>query len=277
MKNLFLMINPENPDITSIQFGCYLAKNTQSRLTGLFLGKRRQEVPALEMAYGVPYVETVVAGDLPGYEQQIASCKRSMEQFQKMCEVENVKFNIRQIEFSIDEVTAETRFADLVILSRDISPENDHGPVPSDFVKDILSRTECPVLVAPLTFDRIEEILLAYDESRSSAFAIKQFTYLIPEMEDLKITMLHVRKDPDEDEFQRDKLSQWATTHYSYPVFKIMIGNPGSELYKHLFNKKKTLVIMGSYGRGAVSSLLQPSTADSLLENLDLPFFFAHH
>lgn len=279
MKNVILIINPDEVSISSIHFGCYVAQLTESRLTGLFLEKNiGNQTPTLKSLFGQTYVETIVASDLPGYQEHSAARMNSLEIFKKICLENGVRFSIvSQVSFSVKEIVAETRFADLLIISREITLEQDSEKAPSDFLKEILSQNECPVMVAPLTFDGIDEILLAYDESRSSAFAIKQFTYLFPELEALKLTMLHVQKHFDHSDVHWEKLTRWISAHYSYPIIKVVEGNPGPELLNFLSLKRRTLVIMGSYGRNALSSMVFPSTADTLLESLDLPFFFTHH
>lgn len=278
MKNILLAIDPEKPSIPSMQFGCYLAQLTQSRLTAFFVEQHlADKAPALKTVYGFPYVETIVASDLPGYSEHEELRTIYMETFRKICEDRGIRYSIGQDpEYPLEGLVAESRFADLLIISRDTGLGEKTGQSPSDFVKDIITRAECPVMVTPKTFTEIDEIVLAYDESRSSAFAIKQFSYLFPEMDELKITMLHVNESEDGSEIQREKLSHWLGAHFNCAAFKTMTGNASSELYRHLDNKKRTLVIMGSYGRNALSTLLSPSTADSLLENLDLAFFFAH-
>lgn len=281
MKNILLVTNPEKPSIPCMQFGCYLAQLTQSRLTAVFVEKHlADKSPALKAVLGMPYVETILESDLPGYAEHQEMQALYVETFKKICEDRGVRCGISQdLNSPLDGLIQESRFADLLIISRDTSLEHKTGQSPSDFVKDVTAKSECPVIIAPVTFTEIEEILLAYDESRSSAFAIKQFSYLFPEMDELKLTMLHVSESESEDatEVQREKLSHWLSAHFNYAAFKTVSGKAGRELYKCLYNKKRTLVIMGSYGRSPFSTLLSPSTADLLLENLDLPFFFAHH
>ncbi|WAC13474.1 universal stress protein [Dyadobacter pollutisoli] len=279
MKNILLAINPEKPSIPCMQFGCYLAQLTQSRLTAVFVEKHlADKSPALKTVFGQPYVETIIAGDLPGYGQHEEMRAIYMETFAKICEDRGVRHSINpDLGYPLEGLIADSRFADLLVIARDTCPDEKMGQSPSDFVQDIIAAAECPVMVAPITFTDIDQIVLAYDESRSSAFAVKQFSYLFPETDELKITMLHVDEGKDGNEIQREKLSHWLAAHYNCAVFETMTGKASAELYKYLHKKKKALVIMGSYGRNTLSKLLSPSTANSLLETLDLPFFFAHH
>jgi hypothetical protein len=279
MKNILLAINPDKPSIACMEFGCYLAKLTESRLTAVFVEKHLAgKSPGLITVLGVPYVETIVDSDLPGYAKQEEMRAIYRDTFTKICESRGVRHSIIQdLDYAVDRLIDESRFADLLIIARDTSLQEKAGPSPSEFVKDVIAAAECPVMVAPITFTDIDQLVLAYDESRSSAFAIKQFSYLFPELDALKLTLLHVITSDNGNEIQVKRLSKWLNAHYNCADFKTMSGHVSTELYKYLFNRKKTLVIMGAYGRGALSRLLSSSTADSLLETLDLPFFFAHH
>jgi hypothetical protein len=81
------------------------------------------------------------------------------------------------------ELLAESRYADLLIVDAQTSFERQYEGIPSDFARQILKESECPVVIAPQTFTEIDEIVFAYDCSASSMFAIKQFTHLIPRIQ----------------------------------------------------------------------------------------------
>jgi hypothetical protein len=74
MKNILLVIDADHLNKENILFGCYLAALTESRLTGIFLENNVLDpVPAVKMAYGMPYTETMVASDAPGYHKASTS------------------------------------------------------------------------------------------------------------------------------------------------------------------------------------------------------------
>jgi hypothetical protein len=105
------------------------------------------------------------------------------------------------------------------------------------------------VLVAPKHFNGINEIVFAYDESAAAAFAIKQFSYLLLELENCKLTIVQVMENETEQPVHIGKLSQMISCHYSNVHFQKLYGKASSELSSYLFNKKRAIVIMGSYGR----------------------------
>jgi hypothetical protein len=137
-------------------------------------------------------------------------------------------------------------------------------------------QAKCPVIVAPESFESIDEIVFAYDGNDSSLVAIKQFTYLFPEFANRKITLIEINKD---DEFfikGRPKISDWLKTHYAKVNFKLLHGNAEEELFKNILEKKNLLLVMVAYGRNMFSTFLKESTAELVMKTTNLPLFIAH-
>jgi hypothetical protein len=174
-------------------------------------------------------------------------------------------------------ILEESRFADLVIIQPTLSFEKRLEEAPTTLVKEMLANAECPVLVAPQNLTGIEEIVFAYDGSRSAVFAIKQFTYLFPELSDKKAIVLQVNKDDSLPVTEKEKLGKWLRMHYSGIGFQVLKGKASEELYGHLLGKQNTIVVMGAFGRSWLSGLFKPATAGLLLKTINLPFFITHH
>ena len=90
------------------------------------------------------------------------------------------------------ELIEESRYADMIVLDGATSFNKQFEGTPTNFIKDVLKSTECPVVIAPENFEAIDEIIFTYDGSASSVFAIKQFTYLFPQLHDKKINVVHI-------------------------------------------------------------------------------------
>ena len=56
---------------------------------------------------------------------------------------------------------------------------------PNFYMIEALRASESPVVVVPENFSRIDHLAFAYDGGKESMFAIKQFTYLFPNLTDL--------------------------------------------------------------------------------------------
>ena len=174
---------------------------------------------------------------------------------------------------SAKDLIEESRFADLIVIKTDLSFDN----TPAHPVKDVLAGAECPVIIMPFSLSGIEQVVFTYDGSRSAVFAIKQFTYLFPELADKKAIVLQVNDNRDMPLSEKEKIADLLKTHYSGIGFQVLQGNTHDELFHYFLDKTHTLVVMGAFGRSWLSNLIKPSSASLLLKRIHLPFFIAHH
>lgn len=277
MKKILLAIDAEHMDTEVIHFACNIARLTHSTLTGVFLSNYKEEVQMINMVIGMPYVENVVIGNIPDTILQQKQAAH-IQQFEKTCAIKGVRCQVycNNSNNPARSIIDESRFADLVILQATMSFEKKLEEVPTGFVKEVLAEAECPVLVAPLSLADIEEVVFAYDGSPSAVFAIKQFTYLFPELTDKRAIVLQVNKDETLPVTEKEKLGKLLRMHYSGIGFHVLQGKPSDELFGYLLGKQNTIVVMGAFGRGWLSGLFKPATADLLLKTLNLPFFITH-
>lgn len=278
MKNIRLVIDAGHLNIHHVQFACYIASLTQSRLTAIFMQNAPyQQLPEMKVAFGTPFAETITMKDLPDFKESQQLLRENEATFCVICERHGVHASVHENPYEpLDEILAESRFADLMIIGSDLTFDSADEKKPSTFLQQVLSAIECPAMIAPATFEGVEEIVFAYDGNAAAAHAIKQFSYLFHELEDARLTIIQVTSEGEHEDLNASKLARLVSSHYSNAHFVKLHGQPGPELYAYLMNRKKTLVVMGSYGRGAFSNLLSPSTAAPLIRNLNLPIFIAH-
>ena len=278
MKKILLAIDATHMDTEVIHFACNIATLTHSTLTGYFISGYNEEEPVVNMAFGMPYVESMVK-DLPEYAILKEKKEENIRLFEKTCSVKGVRCQVLDHNTTnpAQTIIEESRFADLVILQATTTFETRMEEAPTGFSKEVLAAAECPVLVAPLNISDIDQIIFAYDGSRSSVFAIKQFTYLFPELADKKVIVLQVNENEELPVTEKDKLGRLLRMHYSSIGFQVLQGKPVDELFGYLLEKQNTMVVMGAYGRSWLSGLFKPATAGLLLKTLNLPFFITHH
>jgi hypothetical protein len=164
----------------------------------------------------------------------------------------------------------------MIIVDPEMSFKKKIESAPSDFVRDLLAEAECPVIIAPESFEGIDEIVFTYDASCSSVLAIRQFTYLFPECKDKKITLLEVNREHEAAIRSKPKISEWLKTHYDHVNFTVLAGDPSEELFKYFQGKENLLLVMGAFGRGMFSSLFRPSLAQQIVGTTNFPIFIAH-
>lgn len=276
MQKILLALDAHQLKMDSVDFACYLARLTRSRLTGIFLEDVLADRPdlAASIAYGVPLGNP--ATEL-STEQAIAVTQENIRSFREACVCREVVTRVhRDRGIPVMEMIEESRFADIIVVDPETSFAHRAGSLPPRFVNDILVDAECPVVLSPSSYDRIDEIILAYNGSASSVFAIKQFTYLFPEYRDKKVLVVSVKDGEEETIEQSFKMKEWLREHYDQVEFHLLKGNPTDELFGYLIDRKNAFVVMGAYGRNMLSRFFRPSHARLIMRTLNLPIFIAH-
>lgn len=264
MEKILLAIDAQNPDKNSLEFACFLARLTKSTLTGIFLDNS-----ALEEA---------TIGDNSGETAQSGLTERNIRWFNEKCIGEETKHDLHTDSgIPIDELIIESRYADLVIVDSETSFNRPYEGSPTKFVKDFLNQAECPVVVAPESFEGIDEIVLAYNGSSSSVFAIKQFSYLFPQLSDKKVSVIQVSEREKWNEQEKNKLAEWLKDHYRRFDFISLKGEADTALFDYLWKRKNVFLVMGAYGRGSISQFFKKSRAELIIRTLTQPVFIAHH
>lgn len=279
MEKIIVALDAQHINTETIDFSCYLARLTNSRLTGVFLEDVLSEDTdafrtvrqAAELQTGVDAVDTALAS-------RTAATEANIKTFKQCCDNRGANAHIhRDRGIPLDEMVEESRFADLIIVDPETSFARKKGSIPAKFVKDVLQESECPVILAPYTFHSIDEIIFAYNGSASSVFAIKQFTYLFPEWREKPATIVDVKEKGDNAIEHQFKMKEWLSAHYHHIDLKVLPGDPSDELFGYLIEKKNAIVVMGAYGRNMLSNFFRRSHAHLIVKTVNLPIFITHH
>jgi hypothetical protein len=274
MKKMLLVIDATYVNTNTLDFACYLASLSHSKLTGVFLDNHLEDAAlAISLAYGAPFSGMVVSGT----EQKRSLCKDNISIFREACSKKNISYSIHHDRnVPAEEIIGESRFSDLIILDAKTSFDIKAQEAPTGFVKKVLMEAECPVIVAPECFTAIDEIVFAYDGSASSVFAIKQFTYLFPELDEKKVTLLQINEADSHDVEKRHQVAEWLKSHYSVINIATLNGKMKNVLFGYLAGKKDLIIVMGAFGRSSFSQFLKSSSAEPVIRAVNLPVFIAH-
>lgn len=160
MKNILLAIDARSLDKKSLAFSYYLAKLSQSPLTGLFLGYvEAEEQPGVKFAYGGAYVETIDTLNSSEKQYKESVCEQNIAAFKSKCQEQGLACHVvRDTEVPMESVLTESRYADLLIVEPGLFSTSPLDS-PSGFVKDLLGEAECPVIIAPYQSEDIREIV----------------------------------------------------------------------------------------------------------------------
>lgn len=223
MNKVLVVLNAAAAKTNALDFACFITKLSSSTLSVL-----------------------VVETDQVDTSQQADS--RNTVLFENFCQSNEVNTSVQRLSNpSLEDIILETRFADMLIADPEMSLGDSHEGSPTRFIKELLAKSECPVILAPLSFDGIDEILFAYDGGKSAVFAIRQFTNLFPELTDKKIIVLQVNEPPSgEAVTEREKIQKLLQLHYTSIGFTILHGNSSDELFKYLLGRRNIFVVLGA-------------------------------
>jgi nucleotide-binding universal stress UspA family protein len=271
MKRILVAIDANQVNVNMLDFACFIAKLTHSKLTGIFLDKIKAEEPLKEMAY-------VALGEPAGTSEKVKLFDEGARLFTNACNNRGANCSLHHDEGSpVVDIIIESRFAELLIVDPEMSFKEKKEVIPSGFIKEVLTKSECPVVLAPFSFYGIDEIIFAYDGSPASVFAIKQFIYLFPEFTEKKVTVLQVNEHGDNAFTEKNKIGELLQMHFSSIGFQSMHGKADDEIFGYLLGKKNVFVVMGAFGRSMLSGFFKHSTAELILKTINLPVFIAHH
>lgn len=278
MGKILLAIGAVIPNKKAFDFACFLARLTKSSITGIFFENLlANEKAVLETSHGLATMEWEVDETSPAYKAKMKNIEKNISSFKESCLKEGIRYNVhRDRGVPAIELIDESRFADLIVIDAETSFNKIYEGSPTEFVKDILKKTECPVIIAPEIFESIDEIVFTYDGRASSVFAIKQFTYLFPQLHNKKTVIIQANEKGIWDDPDKYNFSEWLQEHYTNLHFEALKGETEKTLFDYLLKRKNIFIVMGAYGRNAVSSLFSHSRADLLIKTLTQPIFIAH-
>ena len=205
--------------------------------------------------------------------------KDSVLTFENSCTKADIKHIIHHDRsIALQEVIKETIYSDLLIIGAHESLTHIEEELPTRFIKDLLVDAQCPVLIVPLDYSKIENIVILYDGDPSSVYAAKMMSYILPELKALPIEILSVNTDQSQSSFSHDELiREFIMCHFQEVQYKLVSGMPETQIIDYLENRQNTLVVLGAYRRSMVSRWLKPSLADALIRKTKLPLFTAHY
>ena len=260
-----------------LDFSCYLSNLTHSKVTGVFLENQEMELRSSEAIQ-----EMAVCSPVPGVPLNVQKQlyrDENISLFKNICESNGVNCEVHKNQgMPVAEVLMESRYADLLVVDAATSFSWKSEGTPTAFVKEVLEKSECPVIIAPSAFDGIDEVVFTYNGSSSSMFAMKQFAHLFPALSHIKVTVLSITESGKQIKGNKARLEEWLNAHYeNAEVLVIEDANVRRRLMEYMFGKENVFIVMGAYGRSLISKVVIPNPADPLIELVSQPIFIAHY
>ena len=197
--------------------------------------------------------------------------------FARQCEQTHIPYTLHDNDREWDKnlLIKESRFADLILISGEYFYAETDNSQPNQYLREALRNAECPVLVVPENFTTIQHLFMAYDGSRESLYAMKQFCYLFPDLINLPTEALYIHEGADTIP-DLEKLQQFTRLKFDCMSFSKLHFNAAEYFSTWISQKKNVLLISGSFGRSAISYLGKRSFAEDIIHDHQLPVFIAH-
>jgi len=213
--------------------------------------------------------------DLGDEDQIVAESSQRLEDF---CKGHSIQMFIHKdrLDFALALIRRETRFADLLVLDGQHFFENIDDRQPNAYMKEILHTTECPILLVPAKTVIPGKIILAYDGSASSVYAIKQFSQLFPEFSGLPVTLVYLRESKEAAFPDRENIEELVSGYFTDLRLLQLEVDHKDFFFRWLPEQERPWLVTGSYGRSDLSQLFSRSFIAALIREHKIPVFTAH-
>ncbi|MBI4634598.1 MAG: universal stress protein [Deltaproteobacteria bacterium] len=274
-KHILIPIDGSEYGKTAIEYGVYLAKKLDARLTGLHvIDINLMQIPALADVSG--------AVGLPLYHDFLPAIERGLEEkaeailhaFSKKCSESGVQAEVKKAAGIIEETIIETgKHADWIILAQ--RGEHFHfgeEGILGSTAETVVRTSGKPVMVTPASFHEISRITLAYDGSPSAESALMLAAELTAETS-WPLSVVIVSRDKRGGTELAEKMKTLLNTRNIKGEIDVIRGNEDRELVRLVREGNVELMIMGAYGHNRLRELILGSTTSSVIRKSTVPVF----
>ena len=263
---------------TALQYGIYIAKRLNARLTGL-------HVVDIKIIQGPLLGEIASYSGFPACYEFLPKIEEALEKrgtdilesFREECEKAGLVPDLKIVKGLIDEVIiSEAESADCTILAQ--RGEHFHltqGAFLGSTAEAVTRKSKKPVLITPGEFLEIESMALAYDGSAPADHALVMAADLSVKTK-WPLTVVIV----SDDQAVADKLNTKIETALdSYEIDSevvVLRGREDKQLLQFIRDGSVELMIMGAFGRGRIRELFLGSTTSYIIRKSSIPVLLTH-
>ena len=273
MKKLLCVFDGAHFSNGTVVFAAQLNDPEPILLTGFFLS-------SVDYADAMVYYLGGLAApmSLPASKSETEAIKSNIQLFKTYCVKNTIEHRVHwngDIN-GLELLRKETRYADLLILSSDLFYSNLGKGLQQEYMHDIIHKAECPVVVVPEIYSFPQSVIIAYDGSASSVFALKQFAYLFPQLSENQTLVIYA-SPADNNIPDLPYLEELAARHFKNLSFYKLGVDPKKYFNAWITEQGNSILVTGAYGRSILSELLTNNFADEIIKEKKIPVFIAHH
>ena len=278
MKKILVAFDGSYYSESALEYAIQIARSSNSLIYGIFL----EDLTAYHQ-----FSPVFSAPEMMGLaDEAIIELKKENKQnieenithFRETCSKAGIQYEVdEESGIPSQELIKESMYADLVITGSVTYFSNVSYAADSSLVSDLLENSHSPVLVVPEQHYQIQSIVLAFDGSASSIYAIKTFLYLFADfVKDKNVTLLSVVKDENDHIEGERRLLNYIKNYQPEAKHEKITGKPVDEILHFAKLSQNSLVVMGSFGRGAFSKLFKTSVGEKIVKSKSVPVYVAH-
>jgi nucleotide-binding universal stress UspA family protein len=271
MKKILVVFNAINYSNTLAAFARNMARLSNSTINAVFLTPSLAPVIQYPFPNDLPLASSGLVSTPEMMKETTNLTKSHVRSFREGCASENINCKIEDADaITLDNLVDYSAFTDLILCDA----KEVLGGIS---VQELLVDTHCPVLLVPGKTELPTRAVLCYDESFSSILAMKMYSYLFPEWKEMQSTVLSIYSKGDNDIKYRDYLNDWLPEHFLNLQKLRLQGDLQTELLSFIRkNDEPTIVVMGAFGRNAISRLFHRSLAHIVMEETNAFVFIMH-
>ncbi len=234
-----------------------------------------------ETAIGAGIGASYYAEHLKSYKKNkaIGKIKNFLDEFEDECQDAKVDYErYSKSGDPVEEIIGMGKTSDLIITGLRTFFHFETTPKPGDTLKELLESGVCPVLAVPKEeVKNNKKVLIAYDDTISSANAMKMFQrFYKTNPYAKKVYLLNVNNDLDKAEEILESARKYFKSHKIRVDLEKRAGKPGKEILDFAKEKKVNMIVMGAYGEGGLSKLFFGHASRGVIEDGSIPVFVYH-
>ncbi len=272
-QNILLPTDGSDYSRTALEYGIYIAKKLDARLTGL-------HVIDIKVLQGPVLNDICSSASLSPGPEFFSVIEKALEaradnilrEFREHCEKEGLKPDVKKVTGIIDEeIIREGQAADLILLAQ----RGEHYPLSRSVLlgstaEAVVRKSGKPVLVTPVKFVEIESMGVAYDGSPPADRALK----IAAELSDKARWPLTVLIVTDQAKLSADLSGKVEAALDDYLIDKdtiVLGGKEEKEILKFIEEGAVELMLMGTHGHSRFKELLLGSTTSHVVRKSRIP------
>lgn len=285
IKRILIALDPDMDTKIATMYGISLAKKCGARVTGLALVDNEQ--------FALTSYEGGGMGSLyyyPGNIQEHFSeaerkeANKLLASFEKSVKTAKVDYSeVMEEGVSYQRIIEDMKYHDLLVIGRDSHFFYNRPKHDTETMARVVKKSSMPTLVVTKSYQKVEKVLIAYDESMAAARTLQWFIQLQPFGTDIEIELVNVNDAHTDLSLQESNLilrlaQDYLKSHGFNKVNRIVLdsGAPGELLVEHQRWTGADLFVLGAHSMSAWKRLTFGSTTHYLVTNSDVPLFMCH-